>query len=280
MNRIKNWFANYLSTRKDIQISRLVEEDILGKTYRVIKGTIRKNPDYDDAWLFALSREAKIIFDIGCNIGQSSLLMLHDNAIHKLLLVDPNPLALSQAAQNLIMNGYSSKACFVCAFVSDKPGEELEFFTVGSGAAGSMYASHAGTAKKMKASFSVSTTTVDVLIEAYHMVPDLVKIDVEGAETKVLIGSQGLAAQQNTRFFLEVHSSPISMHDNATKIIDWCHNNDYQAWYLKEKVLLIEPHQIAHRGRCHLLLLPKNEQFPEYLLPLKQGAKLEEVAAL
>jgi len=158
----------------------MVEEDMLGKPYRVIKGTIRKNPDYDDAWLFALSREAKIIFDIGCNIGQSSLLMIHDNAIQKLLLVDPNPLALSQAAQNLIMNEYSTKACFVCAFVSDKLGEELEFFTMGSGAAGSMYASHAGTAKKMNASFYVSTTTVDALVEAYQMIPDLVKIDVKG----------------------------------------------------------------------------------------------------
>jgi len=277
MNRIKNWIANYLSTRKNINITKMVEEDMLGKPYRVIKGTIRKNPDYDDAWLFALSREAKIIFDIGCNIGQSSLLMIHDNAIQKLLLVDPNPIALSQAAQNLIMNGYSTKACFVCAFGSDKPGEELEFFTVGSGAAGSMYASHAGTAKKMNASFSVSTTTVDALVEAYQIIPDLVKIDVEGAETKVLSGSEKLAAQQKTRFFVEVHSSPISMHDNATKIIDWSHNNDYQAWYLKEKVLLTDPNQISHRGRCHLLLLPKYESLPEYLLPLNQSARLEDV---
>jgi hypothetical protein len=143
-----------------------------------------------------------------------------------------------------------------------------------------MYASHAGTAKKMNASFSVSTTTVDALVEANQIVPDLVKIDVEGAEIKVLSGSEKLAAQQKTRFFVEVHSSPISMHDNAIKIIDWCHDNDYHAWYLKEKVLLMDPNQIAHRGRCHLLLLPKDESFPEYLLPLKQGARLEEVAGL
>jgi len=132
----------------------------------------------------------------------------------------------------------------------------------------------------MNASFYVSTTTVDTLIEDYHVIPDLVKIDVEGAETKVLLGAVNLAEKQITRFFVEVHSSPISMTDNATKIIEWCQNNNYQAWYLKEKVFLTDPDQIAHRGRCHLLLLPENQSFPEYLLPLKQGARLEEVTGL
>ena len=250
---------------------------LLGEKYKTIKGTLRKKPDYDDAWLYALSQEASLIFDIGCNIGQSSLLMMHNNDVQEMLLVDPNPIALSQAAQNLILNGLSSNVHFVCAFASNKSDENIEFFTVGSGAAGSVYSSHAKTANKMHSSYFVPTITVDSLVQTYNIIPDLVKIDVEGAESLVLFGSQTLAKRKKTRFFVEVHSSPISTYDNAIKIIKWCHHNNYQGWYLKDKILLTHPDQISHRGRCHLLLLPNNMPFPEYLLPLEQGAILEEV---
>jgi len=277
MKKFTNWLSNYLSSQYDIHLTRIEQTTILGKTYEVIRGTTREKPDYDDAWLYALSREAEFIFDIGCNIGQSSLLMMHNNNVKNILLVDPNPTALSQAAQNLILNGLSSKAHFICAFATNKTDEKIEFFTIGSGAAGSAYASHAKTAAKMQSSSFVPTLTIDSLVEIHTFIPDLVKIDVEGAETLVLIGAQALAKHQKTRFFIEMHSSPISMYDNAIKIIDWCHNNNYKGWYLKDKFLLTSPYQISHRGRCHLLLLPKNIPFPQYLLPIQQGASLDEV---
>ena len=280
MRRLFSRLLIRLYAKKGITITRFQEEFLLGKKYKVLSGSIKKRLDYDSAWLFALAHDAEIVFDIGCNIGQSALLMMHTNHIQEIVLVEPNPSALGQAANNLIFNHLSQKAHFVCAFASDEEGQEVTFYTVGAGAAGSMYSTHAQTAARMHSSISVPTITIDALVEDYQMIPDLVKIDVEGAETKVLSGSGKLAAKQKTRFFVEVHSSPISMSDNATKIIDWCHNNDYQAWYLKEKVLLTDPNQIAHRGRCHLLLLPKNQSFPEYLRPLKQGARLEEVSGL
>lgn len=280
MSKISNWLVNFLSVKKNIQINQICDQYLLGKKYRVTKGTIREKTDYDEAWLLALSFDADLIFDIGCNVGQSSLLLVHNNEFKQIFLIEPNPIALSRAAQNLILNGFSSKARFICAFASDKTDEIVEFYATGSGAAGSMFSSHAKTAKKMHSSFSVPSVTVDALIKDFEIIPDLVKIDVEGAETKVLAGSQELAAQHKTRFFVEVHSSPISMSANATKIIDWCLENGYQAWYLKEKRLLNDPEQISHRGRCHLLLLPKHESFPEYLKPLKQGARLEEVIRL
>ena len=63
-----------------------------------------------------------------------------------ILLVDPNPEVLAKAAQNMIYNGFGLKSKFVSAFIGDKDGEKLNFYTIGSGAAGSMYSSHATTA--------------------------------------------------------------------------------------------------------------------------------------
>ena len=68
------------------------------------KGTIRKKADQDDAWLFQLMGDYDSIFDIGANIGLSSLFAKVQNSDKKILLIDPNPKALSITAKNLITN--------------------------------------------------------------------------------------------------------------------------------------------------------------------------------
>jgi len=268
----------YLYDKKGITISKYRQETILEKNYYVLKGSIRKNPDYDDAWLFALAQDAEIIFDIGANIGQAALIMMHSNSIQKIFLVDPNPLALGQAANNLIFNHLSHNAHFICSFASDKIDQLVPLYTVLNGASGSTYPDNAKTAAKMNIVYNVPTTTIDALIDQFDVIPDLVKIDTEGAELLVLKGAEKLTLNGKTRFFVEMHSNPkMPMIENAEKVINWCKDHQYQAWYLKEKQPLTKPEQIAHHGRCHLLLLPQNMGFPEYLLPLKQGARFEEV---
>jgi FkbM family methyltransferase len=278
MINLKTRILDYLERHEGWMIHRQETVSLLGKSYRVVRGTIRKEVDYDDAWLLALAQEAHIVFDVGCNIGQSAMLILHSGQTEQIVLVEPNPAALSQAAENLILNGWSDRARFVCAFASDKPNEVKEFFTVGAGAAGSMYASNSGTASALGASFMVATLTVDHLVEKYQLIPDLVKIDVEGAETLVLRGAGGLAQKQVTRFFVEMHSgSNMTMSENALYVLDWCGQYHYRAWYLKEKAQLTDPVQIVKRGRCHLLLLPDHVHLPSSLLHLKQGDTLDKV---
>ncbi len=69
-----------------------------------------------------------------------------------------------------------------------------------------------------------------------NVIPDLVKIDVEGPEAIVLQGANRLAVKGHTKFFLEMHSNrSLPMVENAQMIIDWCKDHHYQAWYLKRK---------------------------------------------
>lgn len=269
---------HYLELSLGISWQRVVTANLFDRPYRVVKGTLRTKPDYDDAWLLALGYEAEVVFDIGSNIGQSALLLLHPGQVREIVLVDANPLALSQAAQNLILNGLCQRARFICAFASDRATETVDFYTIGTGAAGSFFASHARTASVLKAKQSVPTTTIDGLTEALNCLPDLVKIDVEGAEFLVLQGATDLARRQMTRFFVEMHSNAeLPMSGNAQNILDWCRQVGYEAWYLKEKIKLTTPQPIAHRGRCHLLLLPADKSLPQGLAGLEQGAPLEKV---
>jgi hypothetical protein len=63
---------------------------------------------------------------------------------------------------------------------------------------------------------------------------------------------------------------------NARLIIDWCDENGYSAWYLKEMERLEHPDTVSSRGRCHVLLLPQNHALPMWLRDVPQAASPEE----
>lgn len=269
--KFKKKLGYYISNKEKIYFN----DTLCGIKLKALKGTIRKKVDKDDAWYFALVQNATNLFDLGCNIGYTSLLGAIQSKNKRILLVDPNPEALSKAAQNMIINGYGIKSKFISAFVGDKDGDKLNFYTVGTGEAGSMYASHAETAAAVNSFYEVQTLTIDTLVEIVGFSPDLVKIDVEGAEALALKGATKLAAEQKAKFFIEMHSpKELPMIKNAALIIDWCSKNNYKAFYLKEQLELTDPQIIAHRGKCHLLLLPSYESFPDYLLGIHEGGKL------
>lgn len=249
--------------------------ELCGVDLKSLKGTIRQKVDYDDAWFFYLAKHHQVIFDIGANVGYTALLAMIQNGLRRYVLLDPNPLAIASASQNLLMNGFGMNASFVNSFVSDKEKNKIKFYTVGTGAAGSMFASHAKTAAKLNQWFYVDTTTVDSLVDNYHLIPDLVKIDVEGAEYLVLEGAKALARNQKTFFFVEMHAlAEVTMEENAKNILAWCNEVSYNAWYMSEAKIMITPEIIAHRGKCHLLLIPKEMEYPLYLKGIKQGNAL------
>lgn len=230
--------------------------------------------DYDDAWIFACAKHAKIAFDVGANVGQSALLMLTCANLEEVVLVEANQRALATAADNLIRNGLSPRARFVAAFASDAPDATIDLWTVGTGAAGSMYRGHAVSAASAGTVQQVRTTTLDELARRYRVCPDLVKIDVEGAEASVLAGSTHLVEQRKTRFLVEVHALPeLSMARNTALILEWAARAGYAVWYLANGTKLESPEVVQHRGRCHVLLQPTDWAYPDWLVGIAQSAK-------
>jgi FkbM family methyltransferase len=248
---------------------------ILGHEYSLREGTFRHTPDYDDAWFLACARHATDVFDIGANVGYDAVLALTCERVRSVTLVEANPEALAIASDNIGRNGFAERARLVRAFAGDAADAEMTLWTTGAGAAGSMYAGHAVTAAARGEAIRVPTTTVDAIAARDAVTPDLVKIDVEGAEQLVLAGSAGLASAMMTRFLVEMHSNPdLSMRVNAQRLLDWCERAGYVAWYLKEHARLERAERIAHRGRCHVLLQPASWPYPEWLRGIEQSAPL------
>lgn len=252
----------------------LERTQILNRPLIVRSGAVREKPDYDDAWLFACAQHTQRIIDVRSNIGQAAILMLSTGHTQAITLVEANYKALVVAAENVLRNFPTLHVQLVCAFAGELDGGAIQFWTVGTGAAGSADPEHAKTAKRRGISYSIPTITLDKVAE--KEVPDLVKIDVEGAEVEVLKGSREIAAQKRTRFFVEMHRKG-DMSRNAKEILEWCVSNGYRAWYMAKHIELTDPAQISHRGRCHLLLQPMEWAYPEWLRGIAQGSPIQEI---
>lgn len=252
----------------------IVQKELLGVSLKVIDGTIRKE-DYDDAWFYLLAKNSSVFFDVGCNIGQTSIVANLTGNMQRIVLVDPNPEAVLSASKNLILNDLASNCSFYTAFVSEANGDSVKFYTVGVGSAGSMFASHAETARLVNSFYYVKTVTLDYLVNYYNLIPDLVKIDVEGAEMLVLKGAAKLAAHQKSRFIIEMHvTDELSMERNGDAVVAWTKMNNYKTYFLVNGTEMHNGATIAHRGRCHVLLQPESWQYPDYLIGVAESSKL------
>jgi FkbM family methyltransferase len=252
-----------------------MKTDLLGKSITIFKNTISPYVDKDDAWFLALSHRHERIYDIGANMGYTAMLASLHNENKTVVLVDPNPKALICAADNLVTNNLSVNKIFVPAFISDKSAEKVKFYTLGVGSAGSMFPSAAESAKMVNSYYWVNTLTIDDLVNLTGITPDFLKVDVEGAESFVLNGALQLASKQIAKFIVEMHSSPeMSIVKNAELIMEWCSSNNYTPYYLKEHRVMDSPQVIANRGRCHLLLIPKGQEYPAYLTSIPEGSPL------
>jgi FkbM family methyltransferase len=255
----------------------MVDAQLCGVPLRVVPGTVRNKVDQDDAWWFYLARHHDVILDIGCNIGYTALLALIQNKNRTVVLVDPNPKALQNAAINIIENQFGKKVFYCQAFVSNQSNDLMRFYTVGSGAAGSMHASHAKTAASMNSYMDVNTVTLDDLYSYYQLSPDLVKIDIEGAETLAMQAAKKMARESKCTFFIEMHDvADLGMEAAGQVMLDWCKELQYKAWYLKTGTELKEAATIKGRGKCHLLLMPEEKRYPIYLKGISQNSALPE----
>ncbi|MCC1484887.1 FkbM family methyltransferase [Winogradskyella immobilis] len=254
---------------------KLVVSNICGVSIKATPGTIREAVDQDDTWFFYLAKHNDVIFDIGCNVGYTALLAMIQNPQRDYILVDPNPQALNEAHFNLTINNLGLKAQYFSGFVSDNDNSNMKFYTIGSGAAGSMYASHAKSAAATNSFTEVSTVTLDYLYKLYDLKPDIIKIDVEGAETLVMEGAYTVANKTECAFFIEMHNvEGLGMEKAGQLMLDWCDKAKYRAWYLKTGTELKTASTIKDRGKCHLLLLPEDKPYPDYLIGIEQKAAL------
>lgn len=152
------------------------------------------------------AKKANVVFDIGAHTGLFSLLAVRSNpSLVKVVAFEPTARASSRILENLIVNSLVGHVTVETRAISNSEGE-VEFmiyvddYQIGTGS------SFLGTGKAydVMRRERAATTTIDSYIKASGLVPDLLKIDVEGAEILALEGARELLAMKTATFLIEV----------------------------------------------------------------------------
>jgi FkbM family methyltransferase len=233
----------------------------------------RFRSEYDELDSFLQTIQADdVVYDIGANTGLYSLFAAGKCEQGSIVAFDPYPPNVEVLRRNITRNNLHNIEVMELGLSSTVG--EVEFSQPSKEDVG--YGSSSIKVESGDSTIKIPTTTVDRLVaNGVCPPPNVVKIDVEGAEKDVLNGATGLAGKQHSAFIVEMHATPeLGMKENADQVLNWCSSVGYQAWYLKEKTALNQAQPIEHRGRCHLLLLPKGTDFPDYLNDIQQNAKI------
>ncbi|MFU1476853.1 FkbM family methyltransferase [Roseovarius sp. C7] len=169
--------------------------------------------------------------DIGANVGNHSVYLAKFLRASRVAMVEPNPLAIPLLQANIFLNGLEAvcERGYLGYGLSDGAVETATIRTGNNNLGGARVKEGAG---------DVPLRTGDALFGDQAF--DLIKIDVEGMEMKVLAGMRSYLAARPTRIFIEVDKVNYDAFD------EWIGANGYRVLeefqrYPTNKNFMIEP---------------------------------------
>jgi FkbM family methyltransferase len=240
---------------------------LLGQSYRLRSEARPQEIDRDYAVLRDLARDKRCILDVGANVGLISLIMasgaMADNGL--VYSFEASEAACRLIRDNAALNGLASRVTVVNALIAERSGLSIDFYgDVASGGASIIpgYLAHHQPLRK-------ATLALDDFVIESGCVPDLIKIDVEGAELRVLAGLTETMRSARPLIFIELHSwGHMTVGQTVEALLPRLASLDYCLVYLRSKTVVSDPSVLAGRGRCHVLACPHGAPILEELAGL------------
>jgi FkbM family methyltransferase len=152
-------------------------------------------PDKQKA-ISALMPPNGVFFDVGANIGLHSYFVNKHFPDARIFSFEPLPDNLAYLNETIQRNGIRNMNV-VGAAVSASPGES--FFDISN-------SNFKGKLSTEKTALRVKMITLDGFVQERQVWPDLIKVDVEGAEEEVLLGAGEMIKQCKPTFIIELHN--------------------------------------------------------------------------
>jgi len=144
-------------------------------------------------------KSGMIIFDVGANVGYYSLLAsLLTGKEGKVFSFEPLPENISYLKKHIELNNLKNVKVVKKAISNQVSTMRFNFGDNRS-------AGHVSIEGEIK----IETTSLDEFIKDGNPLPDLIKMDIEGAEYDALIGAKELLKRKKPVIFLATHSSEI-----------------------------------------------------------------------
>ena len=140
------------------------------------------------------------IWDVGANCGTFSAFCLSQGIKSKIIAIEPDIFLVSL----LLRNATNYNLHPICAAVSDSH-DFLELRIAENGRASNSISTTKGRNERggVRTKQPVITITLDHLLN-YFGTPDIIKIDIEGAELLAITGGRKLLSKRKTRFLIEI----------------------------------------------------------------------------
>ena len=187
---------------------------LVDKIYRVAYEARCCSEESDYRILARLAHGRTCVFDIGANIGASALVMASNLSSGGVLYTfEPAESACLTIRENAMLNGLEERLRIINALVGATSGSIAEFHW-------DMVSERLSTLMETPSGMSLpllkTTLAIDDFVRQLGLVPEFVKIDVEGAESQVLRGMKGVLTNSKPLVFVELHVWPgVSAEDNA-----------------------------------------------------------------
>lgn len=167
--------------------------------------------------------------DIGTNVGNHTLYVAKFLHAARIVVFEPNPAAIAILESNIFLNNIHAVVDrqYLGIGLSDSPG---------SAAALRVPKQNLGASRVVEGAGDLRLESVDALLTGQRF--DLIKIDVEGMELKVLAGMRDLVAQTRPKIFIEV---------------DQVNQTGFDAWLVDARYEVIERFQRYARNINYLV---------------------------
>lgn len=202
--------------------------------------------------LFRLVKESQIILDIGTNIGSTMLRFLSEVGINGFVYgFEPDPINFQEATKNLSLNNFRNYKLFNLGLGNEKG--SLSMVTP-------VESNRGGNRISIKDSVDSANKVEIVTLDSLNLDKeinkiDLVKIDVEGFELKVLEGGIDLIKKFRPIFFIELDNNNLKeVGDSASDLIEFLNSLNYSITHSLTKEPVDKNYDFAN---CHFDIIAK-----------------------
>ena len=148
-------------------------------------------------------RDGFVCYDLGASIGYLTLLMARKAS--RVFAFEPAPHATGELLKHVAANDFGGRVEIVGTPVSDSEREVTFALTDVA------YGSGINDGPTKWPTLKLRSTTLDIFAKS-HPAPDLIKIDVEGEEGRVLDGAVEILATKRPVIICEIHSQAAATH--------------------------------------------------------------------